>query len=262
LERFRNEHGDRRIAMLQRVHIDRMLAQKVDAPVAAQTFLKTLRGLMRFAVANGLRSDDPTQGVKPPKPRRNSGYHTWSEDEIARFEAHHAISTRARLAFALLLYTAQRRGDVVRMGRQHVREGMLCVTQQKTGTPLEIPVHPALAAVIEATPSPHLTFLVTGHGRPFTAAGFGNWFRNMCDEAGLPPECASHGLRKAACRRLAEAGCSANVIASISGHKTLREVGRYTKAADQARMAKAGMAAVLQHGTEIATSGVKPDEKV
>ena len=73
--------------------------------------------------------------------------------------------------------------------------------------------------------------------------GFGNWFRDRCNEAGLPKHCAAHGLRKAACRRLAEAGCSASVIASISGHATLAEVARYTKAADQERMARDGMAA-------------------
>jgi integrase len=166
---------------------------------------------------------------------------------------------------ALLLYTAQRSSDVVRMGRQHVREALLCVTQQKTGTPLAIPVHPTLAAVIDATPSQHLAFLATEYGKPFSADGFGHWFRDRCNEAGLPKPCTAHGLRKAACRRLAEAGCSASIIASISGHKTLREVERYTKAADQARMAKAGIAATVTAfpaGTEIATSGVKPDGKV
>jgi hypothetical protein len=45
-------------------------------------------------------------------------------------------------------------------------------------------------------------------------------------------------LRKASCRRLAEARCSANEIASISGHASLREVERYTRAADQERMAR------------------------
>jgi integrase len=114
---------------------------------------------------------------------------------------------------------------------------------------LAIPLHPALAAIIEATPSDHLTFLTTSFGKPFTAAGFGNFFRERCNEAGLSPDCAAHGLRKAACRQLAEAGCSANVIASISGHTTLTEVSRYTKAADQERMARDGMAAITRTGS-------------
>jgi hypothetical protein len=51
-------------------------------------------------------------------------------------------------------------------------------------------------------------------------------------------------LRKAACRRPAEAGLSANVIASVSGYSTLQEVERYTRAADRKRMAGEGMKAI------------------
>lgn len=127
------------------------------------------------------------------------------------------------------------------MGRQHVRSGVMQVRQQKTGATLAIPVHPDLAAVLEATPSDHLTFLTTASGGPFTPASFSNWFRRVCNEAGVPVGTSAHGLRKVACRRLAEAGCSANVIASISGHVTLREVARYTAAADQAKMARSAI---------------------
>ena len=52
----------------------------------------------------------------------------------------------------LLLYTVQRRGDVVRMGRQHIRDGMIAARQNKTGTMLSIPIHPDLRAVLAAMP--------------------------------------------------------------------------------------------------------------
>jgi integrase len=107
-----------------------------------------------------------------------------------------------------------------------------------------IPIHPELQAVLDATPSEHLTYLTTAFGQPFTPAGFGGWFRAACDAAGLPKGCSVHGLRKAACRRLAEAGCSANVIAAISGHRTLKEVARYMTAADQERLADTAIRAL------------------
>lgn len=176
---------------------------------------------------------------------KTGGFHTWTEDDIASFEAVHPIGGRPRLAFGILLYTAQRRSDVVRMGRQHIRYGLRHVVQQKTGATLAIPMHPELVKIIEATPNVNLTYLVTRDGSPFTPAGFTNWFREVCNEANLPRGRSAHGLRKAACRRLAEAGCSANVIASISGHASLREVQRYTAAADQRRMAKEGMTKVV-----------------
>jgi len=167
---------------------------------------------------------------------KTDGIHTWTEAEIAQFEERHPIGTKARLAFALLLYTAQRRSDVVGMGRRHVRNGTIAVRQQKTGTMLQIPVHPKLREALGATFDKHLTFLVTEFGKPFSFAGFGNCDR--CAEVGLPKECSAHGLRKAACRRLAEAGCTAHQIRAISGHASLREVERYTKAADQAELAR------------------------
>jgi integrase len=221
-----------------------MLARKMRTPAAANHWLRLLKSLTRFAVREQLRADDPARDIGYIK-RRSAGFATWIEDEIAQFESCHPIGSKARLALAMMLYTAQRRSDVVKMGRQHIRNGVVHVRQQKTNAMLAIPVHPALQAILDATPSEHLTLLTTAYGKPFTAAGFGNWFRERCDEAGLPKHCAAHGLRKAACRRLAEAGCSANVIASISGHSSLREVERYTKAADQERMARQGMAAMV-----------------
>jgi integrase len=244
IEAFTFEHGDKPLALLTRQHLNAMLARKVKTPAAANHWLRLIKTLMRFAVVERMRADDPTVGISYIE-RRSHGFHTWTENEIAQFEARHPIGSMARLAFGLLLFTAQRRSDVVRFGRQHIQNGMLRVRQQKTGTLLSIPVHPALQAILDATRSEHLTFLVTAYGKPFTAAGFGNWFRERCNEASLSPRCAAHGLRKAACRRLAEAGCSANVIASISGHTTLREVERYTKAADQERMARSGIAAII-----------------
>ena len=120
--------------------------------------------------------------------------------------------------------------------------GVLTVKQQKTGVTLSIPVHPHLQAVFDATPSEQLTFLTTATGKPYGGDHFSRRFREWCDAAGLPRRCTPHGLRKAACRRLAEAGCSANEIMAISGHATMKELVRYTKAADQARLARNAMA--------------------
>ena len=115
LERFREDHGDKRIALLPREVVRRLLDKKT--PAAARNWLKTLRGLLEFALAEGFRVDNPCDQIKLPK-LKTLGFHTWDETEIAQFEKRHAIGTRARLALALLLYTAQRRGDVVRNSNQ------------------------------------------------------------------------------------------------------------------------------------------------
>jgi integrase len=238
LQRFRDEHGDKPVAKLKREHVLAILAGK--RPYPKRNWVKALRPLMRFAVSIGMVASDPTQDIKVSVPRKGGGYQSWGEEEIAAFRAYHPIGSRARLAFELLLNTVQRRADVIRMGPQHIRDSLLHVQQNKTGERLRLPISPILQAVIDAAPSGHLTFLTTSGGKPFSAAGFGNWFRDVCNEAGLVGFSA-HGLRKAGCRRMAESGCSVHEIAAWSGHRTLTEVAHYTRAADQAAMARAAM---------------------
>jgi integrase len=251
LERFRRDHGDKSIATLPPKFIAATLGKM--QPHAARNWLKAVRALAQFCLAQEMLAADPTQGIKLPR-IKSDGHHSWNEPEIAQFEAAHGVGTKPRLALALGLYTVQRRGDVIRMGRQHINNGVIHVRQEKTGTTLRIPLHPALQAVLAATPTEHLTLLVTKSGRPYSGNDFSEQFRAWCNEAGLPARCTFHGLRKAGCTRLAEAGCSANEIASISGHATLREVERYTKAAEQERMARNAMARTTKTENE-QTSG-------
>ncbi len=248
LEKFRQEYGEGPITQLRRPHIERMM-ERQSSPDMAILFLITIRELMKFAVRMEWRKDDPTQGIKRPK-IKTDGYLTWSEDDITKFEAVFPIGTRARLAMALGLYLGQRRSDVVRMGWQYLQDDpqtpgrkLIKIRQQKTHEPLLIPVHPKLQAILDAVPRTQLTFLLTQYGKSYPAKSFGDTFKAWCREAGLP-KLSFHGLRKAAARRLAEAGCSAPVIASITGHRSLREVARYTAGADQLRLARIGIEAV------------------
>lgn len=244
LEAFRKQHGDKRVALLQQHHIEAMISEKAGKPSAQCNLLRVLRSLLDIAVKNKMRRDNPTHGIKLD-PIKTSGYHSWSEVELLHYEQHYRIGSKARLALALLLYTAQRRADIVTLGPASIRAGRLIFTQSKTGMAMDIPIAQPLADIIAATPMIGVkTFLVTEYGHPFTPAGFGNWFRERCNEAGLP-HCSAHGLRKAFLRRMAEAGCSEDFIASISGHRDYREIRTYVQAANKARMATEGMARTL-----------------
>jgi len=239
LERFRADHGEKRVATMERKHIKALIGAMADRKAAANNLLDRLKALMTLALDLGMRTDDPTLKMRGFK-IEGDGFHTWTEQEIATYEARHLVGTKARLALALMLYTGQRRSDAVTMGWQHIDSGKIRVRQIKTSTPLLIPLHPALRAVLAATPRENMTFLVTGFGKPFSPAGFGNWFREQCNVAGLP-HCAAHGLRKAAATRLANAGCTHSMIKSITGHKTDKEVARYTEARDQSLLAEQAM---------------------
>jgi integrase len=233
-----NTYGDKSALTLRREHIVKLMAARAEQPDSANGLRKVLRAMMKHAVEGGLRADDPTRDVRAVRVK-SDGFHSWTDEEICRFEARHQIGSRARLAFALLLYTGQRRSDVVRMGAA-CAGWRVAGEQVKTGTELQIPVHATLAEILADAPGANMTFLTTQFGKPFIAPGFGNWFRERCNEADLA-HCSAHGLRKAAARRLAEAGCSEHEIASITGHASLREIARYTKAADQKRLARAAI---------------------
>lgn len=238
IERWRNHkptkgrrYGDALVRDLQARHVEKMMADMLPHRTAANMLRKRLKALMQFAIRQGLAKLNPVDATRPFKVD-GDGFHTWSEDEISAYEAKHPIGTMARLAFDLLIFTGQRGGDVRLLGPGNVRDKRITLTQEKTGVTVSLPILPPLAASILATPSHALIFVINGRGRPFTRKGFGNRFRAWCDEAGLP-KCSAHGLRKAAARRFAEAGCSNQQIKSWTGHTTDSEVARYTAAADQ-----------------------------
>jgi integrase len=240
LERFRAEHGHLPLAGLQTSHVRSVIGAKASTPEAANSLLKVLRMVLNYAVSEQTIASNPALGIKRYSSRNPDGHHTWTESEVAQFGTLHPIGSKARLALELLLSTGQRRSDVVRMGWQHVQDDCIAVRQEKTNTPLLIPIDEPLAAVLSVLPRTNMTFLVTGFGKPFTAPGFGNWFRDRCDEAGLP-QCSAHGLRKLAATRLAHAGCSNQEIKAITGHRSDSALAPYIRAADQARLARAAI---------------------
>jgi integrase len=132
------------------------------------------------------------------------------------------------------------------MGRQHVKKGRLVVRQSKTGTVVSIPILAPLRAALDASKTGQMTFLTAPHGAPFSPGAFSNWFGKAVRAAGLPLGFSAHGLRKAMCRRMAEAGCTVYEIQAISGHISLKEVEHYTKGVDQERLANAAMVRICK----------------
>ena len=231
IERWRSKWGSGKVADLRASHVEKMMADMLPHRTAANMLRKRLRALMAFAVRQDMVTHNPIVSTKPFK-IEGGGFHTWTEQEIAAYEARHPIGTKARLALDLMLWTGQRGGDARILGPGHIKNKRLELTQEKTGASVSLPILPPLAeSIIVAKPSA-MVFLLSEHGKPFSRKGFGNKMRQWCNEAGLP-KCSAHGLRKAAARRFAEAGCSNQFIKSWTGHTTDSEVARYTAAADQ-----------------------------
>ena len=235
IDGFLEQHGHRQVKQMMREHVDIIIGKMASKPGAGIVLLKRLRTLVRYAMSLGWIDRDPTAGAKA---YRSKEIHTWTEEEIAVFEKRWTKGSRERLAFGLLLYTGQRGSDVHQMMWSDYVGDTIRVAQQKTATKLTIPLHEDLKGLLAIAPRENSTILATVYKKPFSVKGFGNMFSDATHEAGLPWRCVPHGLRKAAARRLAEAGCSASEIMAITGHKTLAEVERYTRAAEQERLAR------------------------
>ena len=186
LEKFRERHGHLPLASVPKEFVVALL--DTMGPHEAKNWLTAFRHFAKWALERKRMRNDPTVRVQVRRPK-SDGFHTWTEQEIAQFEAHWPIGSKPRLALALGLFTAQRRGDVVHIGRQHIKDGVLTVRQQKTGVTLAIPVHPDLTAIIAATPVGHLTLLVTQSGKSYGANDCSEMFRSWCDAVGLPQRC-------------------------------------------------------------------------
>jgi integrase len=236
-------HGHRLVRELPKTAARNVIeAIGASHPGMANLTRAALSQVMAYAIASNVRTDDPFAGLER---YRLGTHHTWTEAEIAQFERRWPLGTRERLAFALLLYTAQRGGDVVKMVRNDIVDGYIRVSQDKvrkgTTNELMIPIHPALARALKAGPVIGMQYLITdARGRPLR--GVTRLIRRAVQAAGLPRHCVSHGLRKASLRRLAEHGSSTKQIAAVSGHRSLKEIERYTARADQARLAQAAVA--------------------
>jgi integrase len=235
-------HGHRLVRDLTKVAA-RHVVEQIGAvrPGMANLTKAVLSKVIAYAIEIDVRTDNPFAGLKP---YRLGTYHTWTDAEIAQFERRWPLGTRERLAFALLLYTGQRGGDVVRMQRADITDGRIRVAQAKTrkGTTNEllIPIHPALARALQAGPVVGMTNIIAdARGKPLQRLT--KIMAAAVKTAGLPPRCVAHGLRKAALRRLAEAGSTTKQIAAVSGHRSLSEIERYTARADQAGLAQAAI---------------------
>lgn len=231
------EAGDMPLGELTRGAIMDGLDRRRGTPDAARTFLKTFRGLCVWASDAGLLPSDPTAGVKRPKVPSTHGFAAWTEAEIAAFERRWPVGTRERVWLDVLIYTGLRRGDAVRLGRQHVQDGVATFYTAKSGGRMEvtIPILPALRATLDAGPTGDLAYICGLSGQPLTKESFGNLFRAACNAAGVSK--SAHGLRKAGATRLANAGATVAEIEAVYGWTGGRMASHYTATADRRRLA-------------------------
>jgi integrase len=200
---------------------------------------------LKVAVENEHHDKNPTDGIKV-KRDNGEGHLAWPIEVIEQYERRWPLGTRERLMFDVLLYVGLRRGDAARLGKQHIKAGVInLMTEKSQGRmPIYIPVLAPLAASIKACPSSGLAIIAKEDGTNFTKEALGNSFRKAVEAAGIPVTkkgssvkgYSAHGLRKAAATILAENGATEAELNAVFGWSGHHMAQLYTKKADRKRL--------------------------
>lgn len=254
LEGFRKPFGDFALSKFDAARIAALMNGMRDKPHAAARLRKLLAQLFKIGRREKLVPAyfDPIKDTAAPK-ATGKGYHRWTEDELAAYEAKHPLGTKRRLAFALLLYSAQRSGDVRLLTPETIAKGRIPLDQSKTGNAVDVPIVAPLRKALDAGPIGVRTILESNRHEPFTEKGFYNLIKDACRDAGLP-HCSPHGLRKSAARRCRDAGCTDEEGMAMTGHKTIKEYRRYAGDSGNAARADAAMGKVMANREEMLAS--------
>ncbi|WP_338469266.1 tyrosine-type recombinase/integrase [Roseobacter fucihabitans] len=172
---------------------------------------------------------------------------------MARFYEAHPLGSPAHICMTLMLYTGAAKVDAVKLGPANIKDGRIEYRRQKTkknpsGVLISLPIHPALATALAARPVT-FTYLETGQKKARSPKGLGTSMRKWCDKAGLPL-CSSHGLRKAICRRIAEASGTPHEIMAVSDHVTLSMAQKYCETFGRRDMADTAISRLVGTKTE------------
>jgi len=236
--------GQLNFRQITKEDIQRGRVRREGTPYAAQTYVKIMRALFQYAVDNAWIDRNPAAEVSTAAPPTD-GFHTWTVEEVRQYQAHYPLGTQERLAMDLLLYTGLRRGDVVKIGKQHIKDGRILYRTQKNGIEIDIPVLPPLAESIRLTETGDLALLCTSRKSPWAKESFGAWFAEKCVEAGVPGR--AHGLRKAGATFAAENGATEYQLAAMFGWKSPRMAEVYTKKARRRHLAEQAANALSPH---------------
>jgi hypothetical protein len=231
--------GDVAVSDLQRKHIKAILARRSNTPHAAAHLLRIIRKLTGVALDQDWIEYDPTYRISY-RPAY-AGWKAWSETARQAYEDRWPLGTIPRTAYALALYFGHRRSDVANVKWSDLEIGAGNVVQKKTGKALWIPMHPKLAASLEAVERRGEFVVLTQYRQPFSPKALGMRMQEWTKLAGLAPGHTLHGLRKTLGKMLAEAGATTRELMAILGHDDIAHAELYTREAEQKKLASAGI---------------------
>lgn len=211
--------------------------EKRTAP-QAKCFLKAMRGMFKWAVEAEHATIDPTVGIKTHQPKTD-GFLMWTDEDIAAFEKRWPRGTRERVMFDVFLYTGLRIGDAAKLGRQHIRNGVITIDTEKNGMRVTIPVLAELQQTLDAGPLGDLAIITMTNGKGARKEVVGAAFRKACRAAKVSK--SAHGLRKAAATHAADHGATVAELEAIFGWSGGNMAALYTRNSNRKTLAASAM---------------------
>jgi integrase len=249
LKQIETAAGDLPIGAVSRAKVEQGISSRT--PNQGRHFKNTMSALFKWAVEHELYDKNPTDGIKVIR-GDGEGHLAWPIERIEQYERHWPLGSIERLMFDVFLYVGLRRGDVARLGKQHIRNGVVHLMTEKSGgtMPIYVPVHPALVASINACPSSGLAIIAKDDGTHYSKEGLGNAFREAIVAAGIPVTkkgstkkgYSAHGLRKASATIAAESGATESELNAMFGWSGYQMAQLYTRKADRRRLAARALA--------------------
>lgn len=258
LEPFRHEARDVMVEDLTFEHIEEALrrravprlveGRKFGGPAATVRFREQLIRIFDYAIKLGWIADNPAKHAELPVAKDGKGFHIWTAAEVEKFQERHPVGTKARLVMEIAFWVGLRRGDIAKLTAANIRKGRIVTSASKTGKGVDMMISPDLQAALDAMPEREGPLVVTEYGKPFSTAGLGNWFRDRCNEAGLP-HCSLHGLRKSMATELADAGATQQELKAFGQWSNDAEVSVYAAGANQKMLADRAIRRVIERRT-------------
>ena len=235
---------------LTRGKVFELLQRFIERPSQGNLWLKVMSNIFGHAVRLEWIKENPCHGVEK-LPERGRETQPWTSDQLERFRDRWPVGTMQRLAFELLLWTGRRLSDVRLIGPQHIehRDGFPFIAfrqvKAKTDEKLYSPLEPELLSVINGTPQRGLVYVTTEAGSRFASdKSFGNFMNKAIRAAGIEGVTA-HGLRATIATAVADSLGTGHEIKAVTGHKRDSMVEKYTRRANQPRLAKSAMSKVV-----------------
>lgn len=242
LDWLRDVAGKYPVAKFKAKHIEAVMAKK-DGPAAANKVRKNFSLLFTYAIKQEMPgvSANPARAADRLK-ESGDGYHTWTASEMAQFLAFYPSGTKERLVFMLAMNTGAARQDIAAMTRGNLSDGRISYRRGKTKIGGDYEILPELATELAYLPAGQMMLVAHGDkALPYKPETLGNWFRTVCDAAGLP-HCSLHGIRKGQATAIADHGGTEFEVMSFSAHASPKEAATYTKKAGRAKLADSGIA--------------------